>query len=65
MHDIESCKKMENGIVVFYQQKGEKKFESFNYQELVDQKINALDLLQHPHRYRADIESHKVFTKDD
>jgi hypothetical protein len=65
MYDIVSSKKMENGIVVFYQQKGEKKFESFNYQELIDLKINALDLLDHPHRYSVDIELHKVYAKDD
>jgi hypothetical protein len=65
MYDIESSKKMENGIVVFYQQKGEKKYESFNYQELIDLKINALDLLDHPHRYSVDIEVHKVYAKDD
>jgi hypothetical protein len=64
MYDIESSKKMENGIVVFYIQKGEKKFESFNYQELIDQKINAFDLLEHPHRYRIDSESHIVIMKD-
>ena len=65
MNDIESSKKMENGIVVFYLLKGEKKYESFNYQELIDLKINALDLLEHPHRYSVDIEVHKVYAKDD
>ncbi len=65
MYDIESSKKMENGVVVFYQQKGEKKNESFNYQELIDLKINALDLLDHPHRYSVDIDVHKVYAKDD
>lgn len=65
MYDIESSKKMENGIVVFYHQKGEKKYESFNYQELIDLKINALDLLEHPHRYSVDNEAHKVYAKDD
>jgi hypothetical protein len=64
MYDIESSKKMENGIVVFYQQKGEKKNESFNYQELIDLKINALNLLEHPHRYSVDSEIHKVYAKD-
>jgi hypothetical protein len=64
MYDIASSKKMENGIVVFYLQKEEKKFESFNFQELIDQKINALDLLDHPHRYSVDIEVHKVYAKD-
>jgi hypothetical protein len=65
MYEIESSRKMENGIVVFFHLKGEKKFESFNYQELIDQKINAFDLLEHPHRYRVDDELHKIHTVDD
>ena len=65
MYDIEESKKMENGIVVFYLQKGGKKFESFNYQELIDQKINALDFLDHPHRYSVDIDAHNIYAKDD
>jgi hypothetical protein len=64
MYQIESGRKMENGVVVFYHQKGEKKFESFNYQELIDQKINSLDLLEYPHRYSVDIEVHKIYVKD-
>jgi hypothetical protein len=64
MYTIESSKKMENGIVVFYIQKGEKKFESFNYQELIDRKINAFDLLEHPHRYRVDSEFHNLTTNE-
>ena len=48
MHDIVSSKKMENGIVVFWDDSGGKKFESFNYSELIDMKINALDLLERP-----------------
>ena len=65
MYDVESSQKMENGIVVFYHRNGEKKFESFNYQELIDQEINALDLLEHPHRYSVDSETHKLHVKDD
>ena len=64
MYEIASSQKMENGIVVFYRQKGEKKFESFNYQELIDQKINSLDLLEYPHRYSVDTEVHKIYVKD-
>ncbi len=64
MYDIASSQKMENGIVVFYRKNGEKKFESFNYQELIDQKINSLDLLENPHRYSVDTEVHKVYVKD-
>jgi hypothetical protein len=63
MQDIVSSRKMENGIVVFWDEKGEKKYESFNYQELVDMKINALDLLDHPKGYKVDKDAHKIIMK--
>ncbi|MEN6443814.1 MAG: hypothetical protein ABFC71_08680 [Methanoregula sp.] len=60
MQDIVSSKKMENGIVVFWEEKGEKKNESFNYAELVDMKINALDLLDRPKSYKLDKAARKI-----
>ena len=63
MHDITNSKKMENGIVVFWEEKGEKKNESFNYMELIDMKINALDLLDHPKSYKVDKDAHKLMSK--
>ena len=63
MQDIISSKKMDNGIVVFWEEKGEKKNESFNYAELVDMKINALDLLERPKSYKVDKAAHKLIVK--
>jgi hypothetical protein len=63
MHDVVSSKKMENGIVVFFEEKGEKTYESFNYSELVDMKINALDLLERPKSYKVDKDAHKLTVK--
>jgi hypothetical protein len=63
MHDITSSKKMENGIVVFWDEKGEIKDESFNYQELIDMRINALDLLDRPKSYKVDKTAHKIISK--
>jgi hypothetical protein len=60
---IASSKKMENGIVVFWNEKGDKKYDSFNYSELIDMKINALDLLDHPASYQIDVEGHKLIVK--
>ena len=54
---------MENGIVVFWMEKEEKKYESFNYSELIDMKINALDLLDHPKSYKVDAAGHKLVVK--
>jgi hypothetical protein len=63
MQDIVSSKKMENGVVVFWVEKGEKKDESFNYSELIDMKINALDLLDHPKSYSVDMKARKIVSK--
>jgi hypothetical protein len=65
MYDVSSAKKMENGLVVFYEAKGVKEYESFNYEELIDLKINALDMIQNPHMYSIDTEVHKIYMKDD
>ena len=63
MHDIVTSKKMENDIVVFWTEKGEKKNESFNLSELVDMKINALDLLERPKYYKVDTAAHKLIVQ--
>jgi hypothetical protein len=63
MHDVVSSKKMENGIVVFWEEKGEKTYESFNYSELIDMKINALDLLERPKSYKVDKDAHTLIVK--
>jgi len=63
MKDIVMSKKMENGIVVFWDESGEKKYDSFNYSELIDMKINALDLLEHPKAYKVDMDKHTIVMK--
>jgi hypothetical protein len=63
MKDIVGSKKMENGIVVFFMEKNEKKYESFNYAELVEMKINALDLLERPKSYKVDVTGHKLIVQ--
>ena len=63
MHDVVSSRKMENGIVVFWEEKGEKVYESFNYSELIDMNINALDLLERPKSYKVDKDAHKLIVK--
>jgi hypothetical protein len=63
MQDIISSRKMENGVVVFWEEKGEKKDESFNYAELVDMKINALDLLDRPKSYKVDKAAHLIISQ--
>jgi hypothetical protein len=54
MFDIISGKKMDNGIVVFWLDEDNKRFDSFTYEELIDQKVNAFDLLNNPQNYQID-----------
>jgi hypothetical protein len=63
MHNVVSSKKMENGIVVFWEEGDTKTSESFNYAELVDMNINALDLLERPKSYKVDKDAHKLIVK--
>jgi hypothetical protein len=63
MHEIVTTRKMENGIALYYDENGQKKYESFNYSELIDMKINALDLLASPKGYQVDVKGHKVVMK--
>jgi hypothetical protein len=56
---IESQKKPA-GIEVFWQEKETKKRDFFSYRELIDQKINAIDLLEHPGLYLIDGENHRI-----
>ncbi len=60
MQTILNVKKMENGIAVYYDEGGETKFESFNFSELVDMKINALDLLKDYKNYTVDAKTHAI-----
>ena len=63
MQNITKSRKMENGIAVYYNAGMGEKFESFNYSELIDLKINALDLLQDPKNYAVDTEKHRIVMK--
>ena len=60
MHDIKASKKMGEGIIISYEENGTNKYESYNFQDLIDLKINALDLLDRPMSYRVDPAAHKI-----
>jgi len=63
MHNVVSSKKMENGIVVFWLEKDDRKWDSFNFQELIDMNINAANLLKRPTMYQIDPTGHKLQQK--
>jgi hypothetical protein len=63
MQPILGSKKMENGVVVFFLEGNDRKWDSFNYQELIDMKINAMDLIDNPSSYQVDTRAHKLIMK--
>ncbi len=60
MDKIVSSKKYENGIQVFFEDKGKDTNAFFSFPELIDMKINAFDLLQNPGIYRYDENNKKL-----
>ena len=63
MQQIIGSKKMENGIVVFWLDGNDRKWDSFTYQELIEMQINALDLLDRTGSYQVDSKAHKIIVK--
>jgi len=63
MYDIKASKKMGNGVLISYEENGMNKFESYNFQEFIDMKINLLDLLDRPMSYRVDPAAHMIVSK--
>lgn len=60
MQQITSSKKYQNGIQVFWTGEGGEQFAFFTYEELVDQKINGLDVLNNPRLYRVNAAGHRL-----
>lgn len=63
MEDVQKAIKLQNGLQVIYFVKDRSEEDHFNYVELVDQRINALDLLDHPDDYQVDPEKHLIVPK--
>jgi hypothetical protein len=60
MQKIVSSKKYQNGIQVFWSDAGKASMDFFSYEELVEQKINVLDLLNNPGIYLVDPAKHTL-----
>ena len=60
MQKIASSKKYQNGIQVFWTEAGKDGEDFFRFEELIDMKINALDLLTNPGNYRVDQAKHTI-----
>ncbi|MGA2120961.1 MAG: SRPBCC domain-containing protein [Methanoregula sp.] len=60
MQQITRSKKYQNGVEVFWTDTGNDLSDFFSYEDLIDQKINALDLLNNPRLYRVNLAGHKI-----
>jgi hypothetical protein len=63
MQEIINVGKKINGVEVQYEGSARILNEDFTYSELIDLRINALDLLDHPDRYLLDIYTHRIIEK--
>jgi hypothetical protein len=54
MEQISGTKKYQNGIQVFWTNGGKELSDFFPFEELIDMKINAFDLLDNPNIYSRD-----------
>jgi hypothetical protein len=60
MQQIAGTKKYQNGIQVFLTDGGKELSDFFPFEELIDMKINVLDLLENPDIYRIDGKNHRI-----
>jgi hypothetical protein len=60
MEPITVTKKYQNGVEVFWTDAGKEVSDFFPYEELIEMKINAFDLLGNPKIYRIDIKNHRI-----
>jgi len=60
MEQITGSKKYQNGIQVFWTDDGGEQNGFFPFEELVEQKINALDLLNNPNLYLVNVPGHRI-----
>jgi hypothetical protein len=60
MEQISGSKKREDGIEVSWREKGKEHIEFFSYQDIIDMKINAIDLLENPRFYLVDPKKRRI-----
>jgi len=60
MEQISGSRKRTEGIEVYWLEKDEEKQVFFSYQEIIDMKINAMDLLENPRFYLMDTKNVRI-----
>jgi hypothetical protein len=60
MEQISGSRKQSEGIEVSWMEKGKERQAFFSYQEIIDMKINAIDLLENPRFYLIDAKNVRI-----
>jgi len=63
MQRLTASERLPGGITVFFELAGEEMEASFSFTELIDRRVNSLDLLEHPVKYVYDPDSGHLFLK--
>ena len=63
MQRIMTSERLPGGITVYWKAGSEEMETSFSFMELVDRRINSLDLLEHPAKYLFDTDSGALILK--
>ncbi len=64
MQQIASSQKKPTGIDIFWLEGEKKQRDFFTFSELIELRINAVDLLDHPGVYRIDEKNHRIVATD-
>ena len=63
MQRLTASERLPGGITVYWEQAGNEMETSFSFMELVDRRVNSLDLLEHPTKYVFDEDSGHLLLK--
>lgn len=63
MENIIATRKMPEGIMVIWGEGRGVGSDTFTFQELIDMKVNTLDLLDRPDAYQVDPKAHAIVPK--
>ena len=63
MQRLTASERLPGGITVYWEEKGEEMEASFSFMELIDRRINSLDLLEYPKKYMYDEDSGALILK--
>ena len=63
MQRLTASERLPGGITVYYDEGDEEMETSFSFMELIDRRINSLDLLENPKKYQYDTDTGALILK--